>query len=277
MDIVLDVAQRYYPELRRWTVHEERRDGTRVLVDRQTKESVEVPQYHFVLFPGGNPVVVPYDIIAVIAPPSPRVVVPCIDTMEQKSKFSVETNDLFQDNIGPKIVLGGPNNEYVYLDHPVNYIHMPRWYSQRETWYSDENRARIRLEEGDTLFAYSYPRLVDNGKASSSGDVDYMPTSRTRDLTEVPAVDSFDLTTPVHLREWKQIWPKPATKAKTKTKPTKSPDDTVLITLRKYAEIHNMSHIDAALAFKDGKIDGAYRDQLRGAVYVPVRRGLLNE
>ena len=293
MDIILDVAQRYYPELRRWSVAEELPNGTRIIEDKQTKERVEIPQFSFALFPGGNPVVVPYDIMVVIAPPNPRIVVPELDTLEQKSKFSVETNDLLQDNVGPKIVVDGPNNEYVYLDHPVDYIHMPRWYSRRESNYGGGERARVQLFEGDTLFAYSYPRLVDNGKASSSGDVDYMPTSRVRDLTEVPAVDMFDLQTPAHLRDWKQIWPDPVgsemrkkynARAKEKAaekeiaeKAKTDPEGTVIVSLRKYAEVSGMDHITAALAFKDGKIDGAYRDEMRGTVYVPIKRGMLNE
>lgn len=208
MHIILDIAQRYYPELRRWSLVEEDLQGTRILLDKQTKETVEIPQYNFALFPGGTPVVVPFELMSVIAPPNPRVIVPSIDTIQKVSDFSTKTNSLLADNIGAKLVVDGPKKDTLYLDHPVDYVYLPRWYPARERDRVDSDRARIKLVEGDTLFSYLYPRELRGKGNHTSGEVDYMPTSVVKNLTEVPAVDSFDLSTPVHMRDWSQIWPR---------------------------------------------------------------------
>ena len=207
MHIILDIAQRYYPELRRWTLAEEDLQGTRVLLDKQTKETVEIPQYSFALFPGGTPVVVPFELMSVIAPPNPQIMVPEINTVEQISAYVQKVNGLLNDNIGAKLVVDGPRKDALYLDHSVDYVYLPKWYAARERDHEDSGRARIKLVEGDTLFTYTYPREPYGRGSVASGDVDYMPTSAVRKLTEVPAVDNLDLSTPVHMRDWSQIWP----------------------------------------------------------------------
>lgn len=261
MGMLLEIGQRYHPELRRWSLVEEDREGTRVLEDKQSQETVQIPQYNFALFPGGNPVVVPYDIISVIAPPNPRIRVPKIDTLEQKSDFSMRVNTLLADNIGAKIVVDGPRHEYVYLDYPLEYIHLPRWFTTREGHFTGGERGRVRLTEGDTLFSYTYPREIDNKAAPSSGDIDYIPTSVTSELTDVPAVGMLDLTTPVERRDWTQIWP--SGRNGWEWEP--------MIPLVDYAKIKGMEYYKAEYLYRRGAFDGARVNGTTGKIEVPQR------
>lgn len=209
MEMLLDVAQRYHPELRRWVVKEEQDNGTRILEDKQSGESVEIPQYHFALFPAGDPVVVPYDLMSVLAPPNPRIVVPALDTMEQISKFAERTEVLVGTNSATKLVVDGPRNQYVYLDFPLEYLHLPSWHIHRPEGYYERPRGRVRVSEGDTLFSYTYPRDIGVKSHIDSGGVDYMPTSVVSSNLSIPAVEAFDFSDAVYTQDWTTLWPVP--------------------------------------------------------------------
>lgn len=261
MDMLLELGQKHHPELRRWSLIDERSDGTRVLADKQTEETVVIPQYHFALFPGGNPAVVPYDMMSIIAPPNPSVIVPEINTIDQKSDFSRRVNNLLSDNIGAKLVVDGPNNEYVYLDYPLEYINLPRWYSFREKKYPGGERGRVRLSEGDTLFSYTFPREVDNKMRPTTGDLDYLPTSVVAEMTGLPAVDGLDLTTPAHLRDWTKIWPQDR----------KYPQYEPTVTLKDFAKLSGIEYYRAEYMYRRGMFDGSRVDGLTGKIMIPKR------
>lgn len=213
MEVLLDVAQRHHPEMRRWVLREERDNGTRVLEDRQTEETVEIPQYHFAVFPAGNPVVIPYDLMSVLAPPNPRIVVPALDTPDQRARFAERSDVLTGHSSTTKIVVDGPRNEYVYLDFPTEYLYLPEWWSAgRPEGYYDRPRGRVRLSEGDTLFSYTYPKDINVRARTESGGVDYMPTSVVSSKLSIPAVEALDLTDAVYTQDWTQLWPKPKNK-----------------------------------------------------------------
>lgn len=258
MEMLLDVAQRYHPELRRWSVLEETDEGTRILVDKQSKDIVEIPQYCFALFPGGNPVVVPYDLMSIMAPPNPRIVVPAIDTMEQKSAFSERMSTLIGNNDATKIVVDGPNNEDMYLDFPLEYLHLPSWYFHRSEDYYAGDRGRVRVVEGDTLFSYTYPRDVDTKAYIDSGGVDYMPTSVVSSALSVPALDALDLSGGMDTKDWTTLWPTP-----------KKQPEGPFMSLKEYAKLAGIEYYVAEYRYKRGMLEGARPHARTGVPLVP--------
>lgn len=258
MEMLLDVAQRYHPELRRWSVQEETEDGTRILVDKQSKDIVEIPQFCFALFPAGNPVVVPYDLMSIMAPPNPRIVVPAIDTMEQKSEFSERMSVLIGNNDGTKIVVDGPNNEYVYLDFPLEYLHLPPWYPRKPEGYYGGERGKVRVVEGDTLFSYTYPRDINTKAFVDSGGVDYMPTSVVSSSLDIPALDALDLSGGAETKDWTTMWPTPKKQA-----------EGPFISLGEYAKLAGIEYYVAEYRFKRGMLEGARPHGRTGAPLVP--------
>lgn len=198
LDNILEIGKRYHPEMRRW----EAKGST--IVDRQAGETVEIPLYSFVLFLGGNPTVVPYDIMSVLAMPRPLVAVPDLADIHAREEFIKDFNRMRGDRYNSRIMLEGTDNDQAFLEYNSKYDYSVISKGDQQV-HSD---SRLKLETGDTLFRFTYPREMEANRDGSRGDIDYMPTSRTIKLTEVPVSGTLDLSTPVHRRDWSQIWPK---------------------------------------------------------------------
>lgn len=202
----LDIAKRHHPETRRWEA-----DGN-TIVDKQSQESVEIPKYSFVLFIGGNPTVVPFDLMSVLAMPSPKLVVPDLADIHAQDVFRDQFVNLSGVKLSHRLVLEGVNKDKAFLEYSTD-IDPAFNYDRHTPSRPGEAKldGKIRLNPGDTLFTYSFPRESLKRNAVRSGDIEYMPTSRSRKLTEVPASDSLDLTTSIHKRNWSKIWPRTQT------------------------------------------------------------------
>ena len=195
---VLEVSRLYFPELMRWSIEDH--DTDLILVDKDSDERVVVPPYHFALFPGGRPSVVSYDLVSVIAPPTPSVRVPNLVTDKDREDFLEKviggtSAEKFK-NL-PKIVFEGQNREFVYLDYYKDFVNS-----------TTAERKKVQLFPGDTLFLYVHPGWEPFVRRYARGTprIEYMPTSRTEKLTNVSAFDIIDTDVPIHKKDWTDIW-----------------------------------------------------------------------
>lgn len=262
MELLLDVAQRYHPEMRRWSLHEETEEGSRVLTDHQSGDFVEIPRYSFALFPGGTPSVVSYELMSLLAPPNPRIIVPEVQSRGQIDEFAERVNKLIGSRVGAKIIVEGPNREYIYLDYPVDYPYLLTGEQGGQIGMTDEYgtgpRSRVRIVQGDTLFSYTYPREVDVKSSRDSGGIDYMPTSVVSSTLGVPAVESFDLSGDYLTEDWTSLWPPPP-------KPVEGP----FYTLREYAKAAGIEYYTAEYRYNRGLLPGARPHKMHGYPLIP--------
>lgn len=203
MDMLLDIAKTHYPEMRRWTSYSEQLNGTRVLADKQTNELLEIPQYHFCFFLGGEPKVIPHEIAMTFFRPYPSITIPKIERKDDVKVFMTRMEKMAGGATSYSVEAEGLE---LYFRHWTTF---PKYAEGTRTplpTAEDEDAGCVRLREGDTLFQYSFFHETQYRTPMKLSNMDYIPSSMLKSTVDTPAKDMFTFEGSVYDTFWDEIW-----------------------------------------------------------------------